>query len=291
MAQRFFVDQGFTVRYVPFDCQGKIWRQWQASRKLSATLCPEIVDCAEVIVSGGTIEACVAPARAVKLGRADLKITAYLPMYVDRARAFGLVGRIYNCASRAFVTAIDSFVTINRVQARLIRRHYRRPVSVVRNVIEPVAPPSSNHGPRLIYVGRLDNGQKDVTGLIDLLDDPRNPYRELHIFGDGPDRPAVEARAAEAQHVDVVFHGWVPRQRLGPRLGRRDLLVMNSRWEGEPMIVREMKAAGIPAIGTNIDGFRGILPRTQRFADRRELLDLLNDHHHKAMMAMEGGGR
>lgn len=66
---------------------------------------------------------------------------------------------------------------------------------------------------------------------------------------------------------------------------------MNSRWEGEPMIVREMKAAGIPAIGTNIDGFRGILPRTQRFADRRELLDLLNDHHHKAMMAMEGGGR
>jgi glycosyltransferase involved in cell wall biosynthesis len=291
IAEQFFTERGFAVRPIRFSQPGKIWRQWQAAHALCTLLAPVIADCSAVMVSGGTIEACVAPARASKLARPDLAVTAYMPMYVDRALAFGLIGRIYNCASGAFAVSIDRFVTVNRIQARLIRHHYRRPVAVVRNVIDPVAAPRADHGPRLIFVGRLDDGQKNVSGLIDWLDHPENPYRTLHVFGDGPDRATVDAAAATTRHIDVVLHGWVPRERLDQELGRRDLLVMNSRWEGEPMIVRELKAAGIPAIGTEIDGLRGLLPRTERFDGRQELLELLKRHHGKAQAALAGEGR
>ncbi|MBX9813264.1 MAG: glycosyltransferase [Sphingomonas sp.] len=275
VVERFFVERGFAVRLAPFARPGKIWRQWLAAPALAAVLAPVIGDCTSFLVSGGTIEACVAPARALKLLRRDCSVSAYIPMYIDRAVTNGAIGMAYNWASLAFIGAIDRFVTINRVQARLIARHYGKPVRVVRNVITPVAPPVNDHGPRLIYVGRLEDLQKNVTGAIALLDHPDNPFTALHLYGSGPDEAAIEACARRARHLEVRLHGWVPRDRLSLELGRGDVLVMNSRFEGEPMIVRELAAAGIPAVVTDVPGFRGIVPRKRRYAGQAELLAIL----------------
>lgn len=279
VAERFFAERGFDVRLASFSVTGKIWRQWHAARRLAAVLQPLVADRDAFLVSGGTIEACVAPARALKLLRPDEPVTAYLPMFVDRSVQFGMVGSAYNCASRLFTGAIDRFVTINRIQARLIAHRYRRPVRVVRNSITPFAPPMADHGARLIFVGRLDDGQKNVSGAIRWLDHPDNPFRALHIFGDGPDRAAIEIQAQATKHLAVTLHGWASHDRLARELGRQDVLVMNSRWEGEPMIVRELAAAGIPSVGTDIPGFRGLLPRSRRFTDQRGLLDILKGLH------------
>ncbi|HEX8553566.1 MAG TPA: glycosyltransferase [Sphingomonas sp.] len=279
MAEQFFKNQGLEVRLASFSRPGKIWQQWHAGRALAAVLAPVVADDNAVMVSGGTVEACVAPARALKILRPDRPVTAYIPMYVDRAIAWGLVGSVYNRASRLFIGAIDAFITINRIQARLIAHRYRRPVRVIANTVTPLPPPTADHGPRLIVVGRLDDGQKNVSGAIDLLDHPGNPFADLHIFGDGPDRAAIEARGRAARHLAVAFHGWTPHDRLAGALGRRDVLVMNSRWEGEPMIVRELAAAGIPAVVTNIPGFRGLVRRPRRYTSQDELLAILRGLH------------
>lgn len=278
-ARTFFAEQGLPVRFASFSKPGKIWRQWSAARSLATVLRPLITDADAILVSGGTVEACVAPARAVKLLRPRCPVTAYIPMYVDRALVFGKVGIAYNHLSRLFLDAIDAFITINRIQAHLIARHYRRPTHVIPNVITPVARPDADHGPRLIYVGRLDDQQKNVSGAIALLDHPDNPFGTLHVFGDGPDRALVEAHAANARHITVHCHGWIARDCLPAVLGRGDVLVMNSRWEGEPMIVRELAAAGIPAVAPDIPGFRGLLQRRSRFNDQQSLLTLLKRLH------------
>jgi glycosyltransferase involved in cell wall biosynthesis len=288
VAERYFRDQGLDVRLAPFSRPGKIWRQWQAGRALAAVLAPVVADDDAVMVSGGTVEACVAPARALKILRPDRPVTAYIPMYIDRAIAWGPVGSVYNRASRVFIGAIDVFITINRIQARLIAHHYRRPVRVIANTVTPLPTPVADHGPRLIVVGRLDDGQKNVSGAIDLLDHPGNPFAELHVFGDGPDRAAIEARGRAARHLAVAFHGWTSHDRLADALGRRDVLVMNSRWEGEPMIVRELAAAGIPAVVTNIPGFRGLVRRSRRYTDQRELLAILQGLH-ASMVSQDPG--
>lgn len=276
---RFFADQGFDVRLAPFVRPGKLPQQWLAGPSLARILRPMLVDCDASLVSGGTIEACVAPARALKIITPNRPTTAYIPMYVDRAVQYGRIGAAYNCASRLFIGSIDSFITINRIQARLIRRHYRRPVRVICNQISPIRLSGENHGPRLVYIGRLEDQQKNVSGLLTLLDHADNPFRSLHIFGDGPDRSAIEARAATLRHLTVQFYGWVSHTELANKLGRRDVLVMNSRWEGEPMIVREVAAAGIVAVATDIPGFRGIVRRQNRFSDQNGLISILRRLH------------
>ncbi len=281
--EQFFRDQGLDVRLVAFSKPGKIWRQWRNGRKLAIKLAPVLADFDSTMVSGGTIEACVAPARALQILRPGMPVTAYIPMHIDRIVSHGVIGIGYNYAIRLFTQDITRFITINRIQARLISRHYRRPVDVMRNVITPIAPPTADHGPRLVYIGRLDDGQKNVSGAIALLDHPDNPFRALHIFGDGPDRYVIEAQAERARHLTVVFHGWASHERLARELGRRDLLVMNSRWEGEPLIVRELAAAGIGAVATDIPGFRGLLPRTSRFKDQAELLAILKRRYAQRM--------
>ena len=276
---QYFSEAGFDVRLAPFYVQGKIWSQWLAARRLGEVLRPHVEGVAEVIVSGGTIEACVAPARALKLLAPDRAVTAYVPMYIDRTATYGPLGAVYNPGVLAFIGAIDRFITINRIQARLLARNYRRPVRVLRNTITPLPVPTEDFGQRLIMIGRLDDRQKNVTGAIDLLDDPGNPFATLHLFGDGPDRTLVEARGRQARHIEVVLHGWASHARIAAELGRGDVLVMNSRWEGEPMIVRELATTGIPVVGNNIAGLRGVVPRRLRFNDRSELLAILRRLH------------
>jgi hypothetical protein len=45
------------------------------------------------------------------------------------------------------------------------------------------------------------------------------------------------------------------------------------------MIVRELAAAGIPAVAPDIPGFRGLLQRRSRFNDQQSLLTLLKRLH------------
>lgn len=278
---KLFCDSFDTVVLVEYSKIGKIWSQWLSAPQLASALRPHLPPGDEIVVSGGSIEACVSPARAIKLLRPDAMVTAYLPMYIDRSQHNRWVGGLYNILSKAFVGAIDRFITINRVQALLIGRHYGKPVSVIRNRINPFHRPATDHGARLIYVGRLDDQQKGVSELVGLLDDPANPFAELHIFGDGPDRAATEQAIARCTTLSVTMHGWMGHDDIQARLGARDLLVMNSRWEGEPMIVRELKAAGIDAVVTEIPGFRGILPRTRRYSTKAELLAILTREHRR----------
>lgn len=290
IAEQFFARHGFDVRLARFVSPGKIWRQWHAARRLKDVLEPTVSDCDAFMVSGGSIEACVAPARALKLLRPEASISAYIPMYIDRSIVFGAIGVVYNFASNIFIGSIDQFITINRIQARMIARHYGRPVRVIRNVITPIAAPAADHGPRLIFVGRLDDHQKNLRGAITLLDHPDNPFDTLHLYGSGPDQAAIEAHARSARHLSVVFHGWASHERLSRELGRGDILLMNSRFEGEPMIVRELAAAGIPTVGTDIPGFRGILPRRLRFRDQPGLLAILRRLHAERITALTGKG-
>jgi glycosyltransferase involved in cell wall biosynthesis len=103
-----------------------------------------------------------------------------------------------------------------------------------------------------LYVGRLD-AQK---GLMTLLDAAERlvatvPDWHLLLVGEGPERPAIEARLA----------GFQGRVRL---LGRRgdvpglmkaaNLLVLPSLWEGMPNVVLEAMAARRAVVATAVEG-------------------------------------
>jgi glycosyltransferase involved in cell wall biosynthesis len=76
----------------------------------------------------------------------------------------------------------------------------------------------------------------------------------LLLVGDGPERSAVEARAAElGLGPDVVrFLGY--RTDVGDLLGASDILVLPSASEGLPMCILEAMAHGLPVVASAVGG-------------------------------------
>ena len=77
------------------------------------------------------------------------------------------------------------------------------------------------------------------------------PTRPSSLAGDGPDRAALERRAA-ALGDRVRFLG--ERRDVGRLLQAADLLVLPSDREGLPMAVLEALAAGVPVVASDVGG-------------------------------------
>lgn len=114
---------------------------------------------------------------------------------------------------------------------------------------------------RLVYAGRLSPG-KNVHVLLAAVARLRAqaiPVQCL-IIGEGPERPALEAQAAELGLTDCVnFVGGVAFERLFDFFERADVLVLVSKAEGWPKVITEAMAFGVICIGSHWGVSREIL--------------------------------
>ena len=79
----------------------------------------------------------------------------------------------------------------------------------------------------------------------------RDPAPRLVIAGDGPLARQLAARSAAAG-TDVRFLG--PRADIPALLAAADVVVVPSRWEGQPLIVQEALRAGRPLVASRVGG-------------------------------------
>jgi len=99
----------------------------------------------------------------------------------------------------------------------------------------------------IIYVGRLVD-VKRVDLLIDACLSLRNVEKlNLHIVGDGPLRPQLQAQAALLGDR-VVFHGQMPQVDIAALLARATALVLPSMKECGGNVVLEAMANNCPVI-------------------------------------------
>jgi len=79
------------------------------------------------------------------------------------------------------------------------------------------------------------------------------PDAEFALAGDGELRPELERLAAELG-IRERFHllGW--RRDVPELLWASDVLVLTSLWEGLPRVYLEAHSAGLPVVGTRVDG-------------------------------------
>jgi glycosyltransferase involved in cell wall biosynthesis len=108
-------------------------------------------------------------------------------------------------------------------------------------------------------VGRLTS-QKGVDTLLDAAVAIRQqvPTALFVIVGDGPDRPALEARAT-ANGLDgaVRFLGY--RDDIPHVLAASDIVTMPSRSEGLPHLLLEALAVGRPVVASRVGGIPDVV--------------------------------
>jgi glycosyltransferase involved in cell wall biosynthesis len=109
--------------------------------------------------------------------------------------------------------------------------------------------------PTLLSVGRLHT-QKNVGYLLNLVAalKGKTEVRAL-IIGDGPERPGLEATAAELRITDRVrFTGWLPRDEVREAYQSATFLVHASSYEGMSNVILEALASGLPVAASQIPG-------------------------------------
>jgi glycosyltransferase involved in cell wall biosynthesis len=226
-----------------------------------------------VIVCAGAIEAGMQVGLSLFLRD---KISLYIPFLYDRRVLWGNIGCIYNLLFFPLLNLFDDIITINKIQARLIKSwYYRGEVAVARNYIKPVSQLKDKGGaPRLVVIARLDR-QKCVPELIDSLDVEGNPIKKLLVIGDGPERELVSEKIKLLKYIDVKVLGWMGVDEQSALLSTQDILIVNSVIEGEPMVIREANLRGMTVFAKDIPGVRGVTKKKNRFIDGKGLIKLL----------------
>ena len=114
------------------------------------------------------------------------------------------------------------------------------------------ADPASGGRPVVLAVGRL-TPQKGFDVLLHAAERWRGrcPAPVLAIAGEGP---LAEALAGQAQRAGLTVRFLGRRDDVPALLAAADVVVVPSRWEGQPLIVQETLRAGTPLVASRTGG-------------------------------------
>jgi glycosyltransferase involved in cell wall biosynthesis len=162
-------------------------------------------------------------------------------------------------------------------------------------IAAPGAAPPPPHDPIAIGTASVLEYRKGVDVLLDACARLTIPYR-LEIFGDGPERQALE-RQATRLGVPARFHGFV--EDLRPRLADVDLFVLPTRADNLPMAILEAMAWALPVVATRVGGNpelvlpgeTGLLVEPERPAELAESIERLGRDPELRRRLGEAGSR
>jgi glycosyltransferase involved in cell wall biosynthesis len=112
----------------------------------------------------------------------------------------------------------------------------------------------------------------------------------LHLTGVAPGHKW--SRIAEAEGL-VVAHGWLPIEVLEQVRAEAGLMLVPSAWEGQPMVILEAMARGLPILGSpacaeHIGGAGRIVAEMNPEAWAQAIGELLDDVEARRQMAVVG---
>lgn len=214
---------------------------------------------------------------AMGLAGASLALSSDLPLvanyhtptdeYVDYMTSVGRVADrlrdLNNWWERLYFEQADAVVTPSRSakQALVEKGLDASEVRVIRNGVDtdffrPVDPAGfmeeyDLEPPVVGYCGRhgYEKRLRDLVDAAPLLD------ADVVVVGDGPARPELQERAREAG-ADVVFPGFLERERLPDFYSALDAFVFPSDAETEGLVALEATACGVPVVCADAGGLR-----------------------------------
>ena len=118
-------------------------------------------------------------------------------------------------------------------------------------------------GPCVVGTVAALRPEKNVGRLIRAFAGAGNPDARLVIVGDGPERQALEALAAQLNLSDrVTFTGALPDP--APRYRTFDVFALSSDTEQQPLSLLEAMASGCAVTATDVGDVKAMLPEASR---------------------------
>ena len=142
--------------------------------------------------------------------------------------------------------------------AQWAKERFRIPIHILPNPVSGMTTEVGEHSAkRVIAVGRLVR-QKGFDLLIDSFAKiaARHPDWTLEIYGEGSERPALEAQVERRGCVDRIKLPGICKN-ISYVYADAGLFVLPSRFEGYPNAMLEALVAGCPVIATNCPGASG----------------------------------
>ena len=107
---------------------------------------------------------------------------------------------------------------------------------------------------RIIFVGRLER-QKNILALVKAV--KTIPDVKLYIFGSGSLETEVRREIEGFENIRLM--GVIPHEKLPEELNKSEIFILPSLYEGHPKALLEAMACGLPVIGSDVEGIRGII--------------------------------
>ena len=162
---------------------------------------------------------------------------------------------------RTVFTHADRGVVTTDAMREFVLEHYgvaEERIRVIPNYVDTETfqpgPGGARSSPRVVFIGRLDQ-QKNPLALVEAMS---GLDAELVMVGAGRLQGEVEQLAKELG-VRLTLPGRLPHPELPGLLAASDLFVLPSHYEGHPKVLLEAMAAGVPVVGTDVDGIRNLL--------------------------------
>ncbi len=111
---------------------------------------------------------------------------------------------------------------------------------------------------RLVFIGRFNDEQKRAGDLVKIAGALADQNFHFHLEIAGNDALSKEEYSRYFEEVGagdkVTFNGWLSAGQVNELLGRADVLVLTSNFEGTPLVMMEALAAGCGFAGTRVSG-------------------------------------
>ncbi len=114
-----------------------------------------------------------------------------------------------------------------------------------------------------IHVSTVNDKEKNISGIIEAVRilSERGVALQMHIIGDGPERPYFEQLAQKYRLLNqsITFYGHKTPEQVAHFMSKAQCFVLNSHYEGLPCVILEAMSCGIPVIATKVGAVREII--------------------------------
>ena len=107
---------------------------------------------------------------------------------------------------------------------------------------------------RIIFIGRLEK-DKNLANLFHSLE---GLDVKLVVVGSGSMRGEIE-QIAKDKNLKVVFKGNIEQALMPQELNASEIFVLPSLYEGNPKVLLEAMACGLPCVGTDVEGINSVI--------------------------------